>query len=44
MSELHALSAAELAGSFAARALSPVEVARAVIAQIERCEPKLCAL
>ena len=44
MSDLHALGAAELAQAFAARRLSPVEVTRAVIAQIERCEPRLNAL
>lgn len=41
---LHALGAAELAAAFAAKTLSPVEVTQAVIAQIERREPTLCAL
>ncbi len=41
---LHALDAEAMAHSFAARPLSPGEVTRAVIAQIERCEPKLHAL
>jgi aspartyl-tRNA(Asn)/glutamyl-tRNA(Gln) amidotransferase subunit A len=40
---LHELSAVELGRAFAARELSPVEVARAVLAHIERCEPKLHA-
>jgi len=44
MSELHTLGAAELAAAFASRELSPVEVARAVLAQIERRESELCAL
>ena len=44
MTELHTLSATALAQAFAARTLSPVAVAEAVIAQIERCEPTLCAL
>ncbi|NRF69504.1 amidase [Aquincola sp. S2] len=44
MASLHELSAAELAAAFAARTLSPVEVAHAVIAQIERRESTLCAL
>jgi aspartyl-tRNA(Asn)/glutamyl-tRNA(Gln) amidotransferase subunit A len=41
---LHALDAETMARGFAARTLSPVEVTRAVIAQIERCEPRLHAL
>lgn len=44
MSELHTLSACELADAYAAGRLSPVEVTRAVIAQIDRREPELCAL
>ena len=44
MPELHALTAAELARAFAARELSPVEATRAVIAQVDRCEPRLSAL
>ena len=44
MTELHTLGAAELAHAFAARQLSPVEVTQAVIAQIDRREPQLCAL
>ena len=42
--DLHTLGAAELASAYATRRLSPVEVTRAVIAQIERREPQLCAL
>ncbi len=44
MSELHALGAAELSAAYAAKTLSPVEVTQAVIAQIARREPELCAL
>ena len=44
MTELHTLSATALVQEFAARTLSPVDVAQAVIGQIERCEPTLCAL
>jgi aspartyl-tRNA(Asn)/glutamyl-tRNA(Gln) amidotransferase subunit A len=43
VSALHALSAAELGGAYRSGALSPVEVARAVIAHVERCEPQLHA-
>lgn len=43
MAALHALSAGELGSAYAARELSPVEVARAVLAHIERWEPQLCA-
>ncbi|MBI3367344.1 MAG: amidase [Burkholderiales bacterium] len=39
-----ALGAAELSAAFASGRLSPVEVTQAVIAQIERREPELCAL
>lgn len=42
-SDLHALSATELLAGYRAGTLSPVEVTRAVIAQIERCEPHLHA-
>lgn len=41
---LHALGAAELAAAYAAKTLSPLEVTQAVLAQIERREPTLCAL
>ncbi|MEJ5999849.1 amidase [Paucibacter soli] len=41
---LHDWSATELVGAYAARQLSPVEVTRAVLAQIERWEPRLHAL
>src|SRR5262245_60531845 len=44
MAELHQLGAAELADLFRRREASPVEVVRAVIAHIERSEPKLQAL
>jgi Asp-tRNA(Asn)/Glu-tRNA(Gln) amidotransferase A subunit family amidase len=44
MTALHELGAAELAAAFAARTLSPVEVARAVIGHIGRWEPRLNAL
>lgn len=40
---LHTLSALELLAAYERRALSPVEVARAVLAQIDRCEPQLHA-
>ena len=40
---LHALGAAELGPLYRRGALSPVEVARAVIAHVERCEPALQA-
>ena len=40
---LNALSASELGLAYRKGALSPVEVARAVIAQIERCEPAIRA-
>lgn len=41
---LHSLSAAALSALYARRALSPVQVAQAVIARIERWEPRLQAL
>jgi len=44
MSTLHTLSAMDLSRAFASRSLSPVEVTQAVLAQIERHEPSLCAL
>ena len=44
MSDLHALDATTLSKAYADHRLSPVEVTQAVIAQIERCEPELCAL
>ncbi len=40
---LHALSAAELGRRYKRGELSPVEVARDVIAHVERCEPRLHA-
>jgi Asp-tRNA(Asn)/Glu-tRNA(Gln) amidotransferase A subunit family amidase len=40
---LHELSAAELGALYRRAELSPVEVARAVIAHVERCEPQLHA-
>jgi Asp-tRNA(Asn)/Glu-tRNA(Gln) amidotransferase A subunit family amidase len=44
MSELHALGAAELLRRYRAGELSPVDVARAVVAHAERWEPRLHAL
>src|SRR5512138_714455 len=44
MAQLHRLSAAELSGLYARRQASPVEVVRAVIDHIARCEPRLQAL
>ena len=43
MTELHAFSASELGAAYAARRLSPVEVAQAVMAHRERWEARLCA-
>ncbi len=43
MTVLHELSAAELGALYRRAELSPVEVARAVIAHVERCEPQLHA-
>jgi aspartyl-tRNA(Asn)/glutamyl-tRNA(Gln) amidotransferase subunit A len=43
LAALHELSAAEMGRAFAARELSPVDVARAVLAHIERWEPQLHA-
>ena len=42
-SALHDLTAAELSARFRARELSPLEVAQAVLARIERWEPHICA-
>jgi Asp-tRNA(Asn)/Glu-tRNA(Gln) amidotransferase A subunit family amidase len=44
MAELHELPATALAPLYARREVSPVEVARAVIAQAERWEPHIAAL
>jgi aspartyl-tRNA(Asn)/glutamyl-tRNA(Gln) amidotransferase subunit A len=44
MTALHALSAADLLTAYRSRALSPVEVLQAVLAQIERREPQVQAL
>jgi aspartyl-tRNA(Asn)/glutamyl-tRNA(Gln) amidotransferase subunit A len=41
---LHALSADQLARAYAAGSLSPVEVVQAVLDQIARRDPELCAL
>ena len=41
---LHALTATEMVAAYRTRALSPVEVAQAVLAQVERWEPHLQAL
>ena len=43
MSDLHALSAAELADSYRTGQLSPVAVTQAVLEHIHRWEPHLCA-
>ena len=44
MAALNEWSAAQLSAAFASRSLSPVEVAQATIAHIERCEPQLGAM
>ncbi|HVQ76792.1 MAG TPA: amidase family protein, partial [Candidatus Binatia bacterium] len=44
MSDIHELSAAELAAAYAGRSLSPVEVATALLARIETWEPRLNAM
>jgi aspartyl-tRNA(Asn)/glutamyl-tRNA(Gln) amidotransferase subunit A len=44
MPELADLSAAELLRFYGDGSLSPVEVTAAVLARIEACEPKLCAM
>ena len=41
---LHALTATEMVAAYRTRALSPVEVAQSVLAQVERWEPHLHAL
>ncbi|HVM81763.1 MAG TPA: amidase [Stellaceae bacterium] len=43
MTELHDLSAVELVAAYRARSLSPVDVANAVLARIERWEPHIKA-
>jgi aspartyl-tRNA(Asn)/glutamyl-tRNA(Gln) amidotransferase subunit A len=43
MTALHTLSAIELLAAYTSKALSPLEVARAVLQQIERCEPQIHA-
>ncbi len=40
---LHTFSATQLAQAYAAGVLSPVEVAQAVVAHVQRCEPQLHA-
>jgi len=44
MTELHTLSALQLAAAFADASLSPVAATQAVIQRVERCEPALQAL
>lgn len=43
MNELHWLSAADIAAAYAARTLSPVELMQALLARIERLNPKFSA-
>jgi aspartyl-tRNA(Asn)/glutamyl-tRNA(Gln) amidotransferase subunit A len=43
MTPLHTLSAIEMLAAYASKALSPVEVTQAVLAHIDRCEPRLQA-
>lgn len=43
MDTLHTLSAIELLAAYSSKALSPVEVTRAVLRHIERCEPQVHA-
>jgi aspartyl-tRNA(Asn)/glutamyl-tRNA(Gln) amidotransferase subunit A len=43
MPPLHAFGAAQLARAYAAGELSPVDVAQAVVAQVQACEPQLHA-
>jgi aspartyl-tRNA(Asn)/glutamyl-tRNA(Gln) amidotransferase subunit A len=43
MAQVHELSAAELSGAYARGDLTPVEATQAVLAHIERWEPRLCA-
>ena len=44
MTQLHQLSAHELSAAYASGALSPVEVAQAVLERIDACEPQLNAM
>ncbi len=44
MSKLHSLTAAELCAAYAARRISPVEVAQAALARIASWEPRLNAM
>ncbi|MBC7957211.1 MAG: amidase, partial [Cytophagales bacterium] len=43
MTALHTLSAIELLAAYSSKALSPVDVTRAVLQHIENCEPRVCA-
>jgi Asp-tRNA(Asn)/Glu-tRNA(Gln) amidotransferase A subunit family amidase len=43
MTTLHDLSATALSLAYSERRVSPLEVARAVIDHVQRCEPQLCA-
>ncbi len=43
MTAFHTLSAIELLAAYSNKALSPLEVTRAVLQHIEHCEPRLCA-
>ena len=44
MAAIHDLSAVELSNAYSRGELSPLEATRAVLAQIERCEPKINAM
>ena len=44
MPALHELSAAELSDAYGRRDLSPVEVAEAVLARVDECEPRINAM
>ena len=44
MTAIHELSAAELSAAYARRTLSPVEVATALLARVDRWEPRLNAM
>ena len=44
MAQLHELSAAELSAAYAAGQCSPVQALQAVLAHIQRWEPRLCAM
>lgn len=44
MAAIHQFSAAELTAAYAKKALSPVEVTKALLARIEACEPTLNAM